>query len=73
VHHRFDPRRQLIYRFTHGLTEVLQFLSIHSPVKRSTDIGAAQPEFNILMFVHHRILDTREPEARRHRIGRDIP
>ena len=35
----FDSRRQLIYRLAHGLTEVIQLLSIHSPLKGSTDIS----------------------------------
>jgi hypothetical protein len=35
-----NSRRQLIYRIACGLAEVTQFLSIHSPFKGSTDIGA---------------------------------
>jgi len=38
-HHRLDSHRQLSYRITHGLAEVVKFLSIHSPVEGSTDIG----------------------------------
>ena len=37
---RFNSRRQLIYRIAHGLAEVVEFLSIHSPVEGFTDIGA---------------------------------
>ena len=41
VHRRWsNSRRQLIYRIAHGLVEVVQFLSIHSPFKGSTDISA---------------------------------
>ena len=40
VYRRFDSHRQLIYRLAHGLTEVVQLLSIHSPLKGSTDISA---------------------------------
>ena len=39
VHHRFNSRRQLTYRIAHRLAEVIQFLSIHSPVQGSTDVG----------------------------------
>ena len=38
VYRWFDSRRQLIYRLAHGLTEVVQLLSIHSPLKGSADI-----------------------------------
>jgi len=39
VHRWPNSHRQLIYRITHGLAEVAQFLSIQTPVKRSADIG----------------------------------
>jgi len=63
MYHWFDPRRQLIYRVTHGLTEIVQFLSVHPPIEGSADIGAVQPELDVFLFVDHRILDTREPEV----------
>jgi hypothetical protein len=68
-----NPRRQLIYRLAYGLTEVAQFLSIHSPIKGSADVGAAQPELDVFLFVHHRILDIREPEVHRRRISKNVP
>jgi len=40
VHRPSNSRRQLAYRIAHGLTEVIQFLSIHSSVEGSADIGA---------------------------------
>jgi len=40
LHRWFNPRRQLTYRLTHGPTEAIQALSLQSPVKRSTDVGA---------------------------------
>ena len=36
----FNSRRQLTYRIAHGLAEVVQFLSVHSPIKGSTDVSA---------------------------------
>ena len=36
---RSDSRRQLIYRITNRLTEVVWLLSIHSPVEGSTDVS----------------------------------
>jgi len=58
VHHWLDSRRQLIYRIAYGLVKIIQFLSIHSSVKRSTDIGALQPDFNVFQLVSHVVLDT---------------
>jgi hypothetical protein len=61
--HWFDPRRQLIYRLAHGLTEVAQFLPVHSPVKGSTDICAssARGRRSPVSFAM-RVLDMREPK-----------
>ena len=68
-----NPRCQLIYRLAHGLTEVVQFLSIHSPGEGSADVGAAQPELNEILFVHHRVLDIRELDLHRRRMSRNVP
>ena len=40
VHRRFNSPCQLVYRVTHRLIEIFQFLSIHSPVEGSADICA---------------------------------
>ena len=56
VHCRFNSRRQLIYRIAHGFAEVVKCLPIHSPVESSTDIGTEQSEFDVILFVDHRIL-----------------
>ena len=40
AYHWFNSRRQLVYRITHRLAEVVHLLSIHSPVQGFTDIGA---------------------------------
>ena len=56
-----STRRQLVYRVAHRFTEVVQRLSAHSPFKGFANIGARQPEIDIILFVGHRILATREP------------
>jgi len=55
-----DSRLQLIYRIAYGLAEVVQLLSIHSPVKGSTYISTGQPEPDVTLFVGHRVLTNRE-------------
>lgn len=52
----------MIYRLPEGLGEVVQFLSIHTPVKATTDAGAAQPELNVIPVVDRRVLDTVNPK-----------
>ena len=56
MHRWFDPRRQLIYRLAHGPTKVVQFLSVHSPIKGSAYVGASQPEVDVVGFIAHGIL-----------------
>lgn len=68
-----NSRRQLIYRVTHGLTEIGQFLSIDPPVKRSADVSAVEPKFKEILLVSHRILDTCKFGADRHRRGGNVP
>ena len=69
----FNSRLQLIYRIAHGLTEVVQFLSVHSPVKRSTDISAGQPELDVIHLVGHRVLAVCELETSHCRRGQNVP
>ena len=59
----YHSRRQLAYRITHGTTELIQVLSVHPTVKRSTNISAFQPEPNVVQLIDHRVLDRREPET----------
>ena len=40
VRHRFNLHGQIVDRFAHGLTEVVQFLSLHPTVKGFTHIDA---------------------------------
>jgi len=39
VYRQLNSHRQLIYRIAHGIAEIVEFLSIHSPVQGSTDVG----------------------------------
>ena len=70
--HPFNPRCQLVYRLTHGPTEVVEFLPIRSSIKGSTDIGAVQPKIDEILLIDHRILvgGERGSQIRRRRIGR---
>ena len=70
--HLFDSRRQLVYRIAHGSVEFIQFSPTHSPVKRPADIGAAQPELNVVKFVDHGVLIRYKPRASRHGRGRTL-
>ena len=69
----FNSRSQSIYRIAHRLTELVQALSFHPSVERFTDIGAVQPDLDVLQFVGHRVLVICELVAHRCTTGRDIP
>lgn len=69
MHCWFNPRRQLRNRVANVLTEVVQLLSVHPPLEHPADVGAGQPELDILLFVNHQILDAGETEARRRIMG----
>ena len=71
VYDKFNSRRQLIYRITHGFAEV-HLLSVHSPVEGSTDIDTEQPELNIVSFIDHCVLAMCEPRAFRRRKGGSV-
>ena len=49
----FNSHRHLTDRTVHGLTELVWFLSTRPSVKRPADIGAEQPKFDIIRFIHH--------------------
>ena len=57
----YDSRRQLSYRITHRLTQVIGFLPTHSPVEGIPNISTVQPEFDIILVIDHRILATCKP------------
>ena len=63
MYHWFNSRRQLIYRITHRLAEVVHLLSIHPPVEGFADIGTEQPELDVVLFIDHRVLTMCEPGA----------
>jgi len=67
AYHRSNSRRQSFYRVTHRLVEVVHLLSIHSPGEGPTDIGAEQPEIDIIAFVNHCVLAMCEPDVFRRR------
>ena len=69
VYRQSSSRCQLIYRITHGLAKVVQFLSIHSPFKGSTDVSTGQPDIDVIRFVGQRVLVTCEPGTPHHREG----
>ena len=52
----FNSHHQLIYRIDHGLTELFQPPSFHSPLEGSTDFGTEQSDFDVIQFVGHRVL-----------------
>ena len=73
VYNWFNSHRQLVYRITHGLAEVVHLLSIHSPVQGRTNIGAEQPELDEIFFVGHGILPMCEPCMFRRKKRGNIP
>ena len=58
-----DLRLQSIYRITHRLAKLVYPLSICSPPKRITDIGAEHPKVHAILFVGHLVLTAFEPGA----------
>ena len=56
-----DSRLQSIYRIAYRLAELVYPLSIRSPLKRVTDIGAQYPEVHAILFVSHLVLTTLSP------------
>ena len=66
-----NPHRQLVYRLAHGRTEVIQLLPVQSSSNGLTDLGAVKAKVDVIPLVGHRILNKRESEAYRHRIGRN--
>lgn len=73
MHHWVNPRHQLVYRLTHGLTEVAQFPLVCPPIKNFTDISAVQPEVSVFLFVGHGILRGHVPGVHRCRVEGNVP
>ena len=61
----------MAYRIAHGPAEVARSLSVHvHPLNKGcTDVGAVQPEFEIILLIGHRILEKRKLETHRHKIA----
>jgi len=75
VWYRLNSRRQLIYCIVHRLAEIIQPLSIHSPIEGFTDISTGQPELDVVLFTDHRVLVMCEPgtsHRRRRKLTRII-
>ena len=64
-HHQIDSRLQPVYRIAYGLAELVRPLSIRSPPKGITDIGAEYPEVDTILFVCQLILAAIKPGASR--------
>ena len=58
VHRRFNSHRQFLNRFERGLTELIRSSFAHPPLEGFTDSSAGQPQFDIVRFVHQRLLHT---------------
>ena len=53
-----NSRSQLSNPLEHWLTEFIRPSPVHSPVEGPTNVGAGQPEIDIVHFVDHRVLYT---------------
>jgi hypothetical protein len=65
MHHQFDLRHQLVDRLAQRLAEDITPLPIHSPVKCFAYIDAVEPEFDVILFVGHEVLEKRKSEVHR--------
>ena len=69
VYRWMDSRLQPVYRITHGLAEVVQFLSIRSSFEGITDASTEYPEVYAILIVGHLVL-ARYEHGKSHR-GRE--
>ena len=69
---RLNSRCQLVYRAAHRLAEVVQLLFTYPTFEGFADTRAEQSEFNVVLFVDHRVLVMCEP-AIPHCWGGDPP
>ena len=64
--HWLNSRRQLFNRFAYGLTELIHSSSVHPPFECIAYIHAGPAEFDVVLFVEHRVLthvNTEHPVA----------
>ena len=69
MYHRIDSRFQLVYRIAYGLAQFVCPLSICSPPKGVTDVGAEYPEIHAILFVRQLVLTMLESGTSRSRRG----
>ena len=69
IRHRTDSRLQSVDRISYRLAELVCPLSIRSPPKGITDIGAEYPEVHTILFVGHLVLTTVESGGSHSRRG----
>ena len=72
-HWRFNLLRQLAYRLAYRPTEVFRSLPVHPLNKGCTDVGAVQPQFEVILLIGHGILEKRKLESHRHEIAVRVP
>ena len=73
MHPWFNSLRQLVYRLAYRLVEVIQFPSIHPPLKGFAYFGAGQPKLDVVDFVGHEFLIICEFGIRYWKRGEDAP
>ena len=61
VHNWLNPRRQLVYRLAHGLIEVFHSSPLRSPVEDFTDLGAVEPELDVVLLIGQGFLNKGGP------------
>ena len=69
IHLRIDSHLQPIYRVAHGLAELVRLLSVRSPLKGVTYVGAEYSEIHAILFVRQLVLTMFEPGRSHSRRG----
>ena len=54
AHHWFDSRCQFLNRFEGGSIELTRSSCAHPLIKSFADVGAGQPQFDVVRFFDHR-------------------
>jgi hypothetical protein len=52
----YNSQRQLLDRLAHRVVEIIQLLPFQSPAESGTDLGAGQPEFDVIHLVDQIVL-----------------
>jgi hypothetical protein len=69
----FNLRSKSLDRPDYRLAELIWSPSIQTPVEDFTHVGTVQPQFEVIPFLGHRVLDKHQPEAHHRRTGDNIP